>query len=89
MIPLAVVAAHKAAYRATKNDSIFVLKEVYDHIMEDDYDGIDWFQNNMDFKDVKDFVFNYADHDKSESEETFDYDEDFEITEIQSKEVDM
>jgi hypothetical protein len=45
-IPLEVVAKNRAAYYE-KKDKDTTFKEEMDFVMNDDYEGIDWYQNNM------------------------------------------
>jgi len=59
-IPLEFVAKHRANYykgRAEeKGEDDFNYEEEVDYIMTDDYEGIDWLQNNMDYEEFKDVV---------------------------------
>ena len=68
-VPLSFVAEHRAKYYA-KIDEDTTYQEEYDYVMDDDYEGIDWIQNNMDWSDfaVKTFLI----HRPEESE---DYEE--------------
>ena len=50
-IDLEYVADNRAKYYAEK-DKETTYQDEYDFVMEDDYQGIDWYQNNMDFEDV-------------------------------------
>lgn len=51
-IPLSVIADLRAKhYAAVDPDTTY--QEEFDYVMEDSYEGIDWFKNNMDFDDVK------------------------------------
>jgi len=59
-LPLEIVAKDRAAYYAKKDsedgdgsyDDLY--KAEFEHTMTDDYDGIDWYQNNMNWVGVKD-----------------------------------
>lgn len=51
-IPLRVVAEDRAKYYAEK-DKETTFEEEFKFCMEDSYEGIDWFQNNMSCKDFK------------------------------------
>jgi len=59
-IPLEVIAKNRTDYyegRAKeKGEDDFNYKEEYDYVMEDDYEGIDWASNNMDWKDVGEYA---------------------------------
>lgn len=56
-VPLEVIAKHRADYYA-KLDKNTSFQEEFDYVMDDDYEGLDWFLNNMDFEDVeKDAIF--------------------------------
>jgi len=50
--PLEVIADHRAKYYA-ENDKDTTYQQEFDYVMNDDYEGLDWYQNNMDFKDIK------------------------------------
>ena len=50
-VPLEAVAKNRAEYYA-KRDPNTTFESEYEYVMEDDHEGVDWFQNNMDFKDV-------------------------------------
>lgn len=50
-IPLATVADNRATYYAEK-DKDTTYQEEYDYVMSDDYEGLDWFLNNMNWVDV-------------------------------------
>jgi len=45
------VADHRAKYYAEKDKDTTYQAE-YDFVMEDDYEGVDWFQNNMNWDDI-------------------------------------
>lgn len=49
-VPLSFIADHRAKYYAEK-DSDTTHEEEVDLVMHDDYEGIDWMQNNMNFED--------------------------------------
>ena len=49
-VPLLAVAEHRARYYADDPDTTF--DEEVEYVMGDDYEGIDWFANNMDFSDI-------------------------------------
>jgi hypothetical protein len=51
LVPLAHVAAHRAKYYAAKDPDTTYQAE-YDFVMKDDYEGVDWFQNNMNLSDL-------------------------------------
>ncbi len=51
-LPLSVVAEDRAKYYAEK-DKDTTYQEEYDFVMRDDYEGRDWFLNNMNAKDVR------------------------------------
>ena len=49
-IPLQVIAEARARHYANDKDTTF--KEEVEYVMDDDFEGIDWYLNNMDFEDV-------------------------------------
>lgn len=51
-IPLRVIADARAKYYAAR-DSDTTYQDEFNYVMEDDYEGLDWFQNNMNFEDVE------------------------------------
>lgn len=55
-VPLSVVAENRTDYYASKDkfhkDSIKYIEE-YNYVMNDDFEGIDWLQNNMDWDEFK------------------------------------
>lgn len=51
-VPLEQVAKHRAEYYAQK-DTDTTFEDEMDFVMTDDYEGIDWYQNNMDPDEVK------------------------------------
>lgn len=51
-VPLEVIANHRAEYYA-KRDKDTTFQEEFDYVMGDDYEGLDWFLNNMDYEDVE------------------------------------
>jgi hypothetical protein len=55
-IPLEFVARNRAEYYKSKNEEDFNYQEEIDFIMEDNYEGIDWLQNNMDYEDFKEVI---------------------------------
>jgi len=59
-IPLEFVAKHRADYYKNKakieEDNSFSYKNEIDFVMEDNYEGHDWLQNNMDFEDFENVV---------------------------------
>lgn len=50
-LPLSVVAHRRAEYYAA-HDPDTTYEDEFAYIMDDDYEGIDWYLNNMDFCDV-------------------------------------
>ncbi|KPN64683.1 hypothetical protein SAMN04488527_1629 [Aliiroseovarius crassostreae] len=50
-IPLLKVAEHRAAHYAQSEDQ---QQEEVQFVLNDHFEGIDWFQNNMNFEDVAD-----------------------------------
>lgn len=52
-IPLEAIADNRAKYYAER-DSDTTYQAEFDYVMSDDYEGIDWYCNNMDFEDVAD-----------------------------------
>jgi hypothetical protein len=52
-LPKEVVAGDRAKYYANQ-DVDTTYKEEFDFVMEDDYEAIDWFRNNMNPEDVID-----------------------------------
>jgi hypothetical protein len=52
-VPLSAVAKNRAAYYAER-DKDTTYQDEFDYVMEDEYEGLDWFLNNMDFCDVAD-----------------------------------
>lgn len=52
-VPLSEVAKHRADFYSS-GDSDTTFDEEFKFVMEDEYEGLDWFLNNMDFADVKD-----------------------------------
>lgn len=59
-MPLEFVAKHRANYykgrAAEKCEDDFNYEEEVEYVMNDDYEGKDWLQNNMDYEDFKDVV---------------------------------
>ena len=58
-VPLKIIATNRAKYYAEndgfeKDSDEWKVEMIY--IMEDDYEGIDWLMNNMDFEDIKPFM---------------------------------
>lgn len=51
--PLKIVARNRAAYYEQRDEDT-TFQEEYDLVMGDEFEGIDWFQNNMDWEDVSD-----------------------------------
>ena len=49
-VPLQFIADHRAKYYAERDDDTTHQEEV-DFVIDDDYEGIDWMQNNMNFED--------------------------------------
>lgn len=74
-VPLEAVADHRARYYAQRDPDTTYQQE-YDYVMEDEYEGLDWFQNNMDFSDIADKATLTAAHIPSEP----DMGEEHEIT---------
>jgi hypothetical protein len=51
-VPLEHIARHRAThYAARDKDTTF--QEEFDYVMSDEYEGLDWFQNNMNFEDIE------------------------------------
>lgn len=50
-IPLREIAHHRAEYYATK-DPDTTYQEEFDYVMNDEYEGIDWFKSNMFWSEV-------------------------------------
>ena len=55
-IPLDIIANHRADYYQSKGEPDFNYEEEVAFVMNDDYEGQDWLQNNMDYEDFKDYV---------------------------------
>lgn len=52
-VPLSAIAKHRAEYYArVDKDTTFAAE--FDFVMEDDFEGVDWYENNMDFINIKD-----------------------------------
>lgn len=51
-VPLEAVAKHRATYYAA-HDRDTTFQEEFDFVMGDEYEGLDWFHNNMDFEDIE------------------------------------
>ncbi len=51
VVPLSVVADHRAKYYAER-DKDTTYQEEFDFVIGDDFEGLDWFANNMDWDDV-------------------------------------
>ncbi len=51
-VPLIAVAENRADHYASDPDT--TRQEEIDYVMADDFEGIDWFANNMNFEDVAD-----------------------------------
>lgn len=49
-VPLQFIAEHRAKYYAERDEDTTFQEEV-DFVLGDDYEGIDWMQNNMNFED--------------------------------------
>jgi hypothetical protein len=52
LVPLSVVAEHRAKYYADGDETAF--KDEVDHVMNFPAEGVEWFLGNMDFSDVRD-----------------------------------
>ena len=52
-VDMEFVASHRAKHYADK-DSDTTYQEEFDYVMGDDYEAIDWYQNNMDWSDIPD-----------------------------------
>lgn len=52
MVPLEAVAANRAKYYAEK-DKDTSYQDEFDYVMADDYEGVDWFANNMNWEEVE------------------------------------
>jgi len=52
-IPLEVIADNRAKYYAER-DSDTTYEEEFKYVMGDGFEGLDWYQNNMDFEDIAD-----------------------------------
>lgn len=50
-IPLEMIADNRAKYYAER-DQDTTYQDEFDYVMEDAFEGLDWFRNNMDFADV-------------------------------------
>lgn len=50
-VPLSAIADHRAKYYAAR-DKDTTYQDEFDFVMEDDFEGLDWFFNNMDWSDV-------------------------------------
>lgn len=50
-IPLEHIADHRAKYYE-KNDKDTTYEEEYNYVMNDNYEGVDWFLSNMNWSDV-------------------------------------
>ncbi len=53
-VPLKVVARNRAAYYEQRDGDPASFKAEYDFVMGDEFEGLDWFQNNMNWEDVSD-----------------------------------
>lgn len=51
-IPVSAIAEDRADFYTKKNPNTTYQKE-YDFVMRDDFEAIDWFQNNMNWCDIK------------------------------------
>lgn len=50
-VPLEAIATHRAEYYAARDkDTTFDAE--FEFVMGDDFEGLDWFKNNMDFEDI-------------------------------------
>lgn len=58
-VPLLVIAEERARYYA-KRDPDTSFEEEVDYVMEDGFEGIDWYQNNMNFEDVAEHATLYT-----------------------------
>ena len=68
-IPLSIIATDRANYYAKREGGEFnskewhkVFNEEYNITMEDDYEGLDWLANNMNWKDVKSYAVKVEDY---------------------------
>jgi len=50
-VPLQFIAEHRAKFYADDADSTEADEIAF--VMDDDYEGVDWFQNNMNWEDVQ------------------------------------
>jgi hypothetical protein len=55
IIPVSVIADIRAKYY-TEKDSDTTYEDEFNHVMEDDYEAIDWYRNNMNPDEVLDHV---------------------------------
>lgn len=63
-LPLEFVAKHRAEYYCKNHDA--VASEEINFIMEDDYEGIDWLKNNMNYEDFKEALIKIEDIEQEE-----------------------
>lgn len=78
--PLQVVADNRANYYKEVDGNDFDRESEIDYVMSDDFEGIDWLLNNMDFEDIPTDVLVKISDTVSVSENDFWTDsDDFEI----------
>ena len=77
-VPLIVVAENRADYYIEDKNSQDYKANVK-FILDDDFEGIDWLLNNMDFDDIKDKAVKVSDEIKVTDEDFWTSSDDFDI----------
>ena len=76
-VPLEFVARHRANYYAnldaSRGEGTYEenFKNEVEYVMNDDYEGIDWLENNMDWSDVSGVAVKLSSPPKADIEEAF------------------
>lgn len=52
-VPVDIIASHRATYYADKDEDT-TYQEEFEYVVDNDYEAIDWMQNNMDWEDYRD-----------------------------------
>jgi len=76
-VPLLFIANHRADYYSGENDRVGEIE----YVMNDNFEGIDWLINNMNYEDVKDVSIKVSDKVFVTEANFFTSSDDFEIIE--------
>lgn len=76
-VPLKIVVENRSDYYCSERNEDW--KEEYDWVMRDDYEGVDWLINNMNWEDVEKFSTKLNDKVLVTDQDFWTSTEDFEI----------